>query len=96
MKIKPPIPKCKQCGDDLFDKPAFYYDRRRKYCKVCAEERKHDKDAIRMANQRQECKDARTEKIKRLEQEVEELQQRVELLMNENKSLRAVIIEKRY
>lgn len=96
MKIKPPIPKCKQCGDDLFDEPAFYYDRRRKYCPLCADERKHDKDAMRMEKQREERQNARTEKIERLEREVKELQQRVELLVNENKSLRAVIIEKRF
>ncbi len=96
MKIKPPIPKCKQCGCDLYAEEKFYYDRRKKYCDVCAEERKRDSDARRMKAQRTERKDARTKQIESLKAQVEEQAEQIELLISENKSLRNKIIEGRF
>lgn len=85
------IPKCKMCGADLYDKPQLFYDGRRKYCKVCAEWRKRTQDAQRMVEKRKAERNARTEKIKKLEESVNQLQQQNEMLMLENKELRRII-----
>lgn len=85
------IPKCKMCGADLYDKPQLFYDGRRKYCKVCAEWRKRTQDAQRMVEKRKAERNARTEKIKKLEETVGQLQHKIEMLVLENGELRKVI-----
>lgn len=94
LKVKPPIPKCKQCGCDLYPERRFFYDKRRKYCAVCAEERKRDKDAERMRRLRSEVREERTKEIKRLRNEVENLNEQISLLKAENANLRKIIISK--
>jgi uncharacterized Zn finger protein (UPF0148 family) len=89
------IPKCKMCGADLYDKPQLFYDGRRKYCPVCAEWRKRTQDADRMKEKRKAERDARTQKIKMLEEKVAQLTNQVNALSVENGRLRNLIIELR-
>lgn len=89
------IPKCKMCGADLYEKPQLFYDGRRKYCKACAEWRKRTQDADRMKEKRKAERNARTEKIKTLTEEVRELQDKNNLLIQENNQLRRIITDLR-
>lgn len=75
MKEKPPIPKCKACGDDLYAERRWFYDKRKKYCDNCATERKRNKDALRMKHKREQAKLERDREIARLRMEVEVLQE---------------------
>lgn len=85
------IPKCKMCGGDLYEKQQLFYDKRRKYCSVCAEWRKRNQDANRMKDKRRAEKNARTEKIKALEITVEQLNDKNNILVLENQRLRNII-----
>ena len=89
------IPKCKMCGADLYEKPQLFYDGRRKYCKDCAEWRKRTQDADRMVEKRKAERNARTEKIKTLTEEVRELKDKNNLLIQENNQLRKIITDLR-
>ena len=95
MAIIGAIPVCKMCGAELYDKPQLFYDKRRKYCKVCAEYRKRTQDAQRMKEKRKEIRNARTEKINSLEIENETLKERCQNLLTENALLRKQIIKLR-
>lgn len=95
MKLKPEIPKCKQCGQPLYSEERFFYDKRKKYCAVCAEERKRDKDAERMKQQREQRRNERTEQIESLKKEANELRNKCKLLIDENDLLRKQIIRLR-
>ena len=80
MKEKPPIPKCKNpaCQCDLYPERRFFYDGRKKYCPICAEERKRSKDNLRMKANREQARNERTLKIKSLEAENKELREQHE------------------
>lgn len=95
MAIIGTIPVCKMCGAALYDKPQLFYDKRRKYCKVCAEYRKRTQDAQRMKEKRKEIRNERTEKINSLEIENEILKERCQNLLTENTLLRKQIIKLR-
>lgn len=92
MKVEPEIPKCKQCGAPLYQSRQLFYDKRKKYCPECAEQRKRGKDADRMKKKREERQAERTERIETLEAEVAGLRARVSLLSEENAALRRKII----
>lgn len=89
------MPKCKMCGNDLYEKRQLFYDKRRKYCPICAEWRKRTQDAERMKEKRKAERDARTEKIKTLEEKVELLQNKNDQLLLENTQLRRIITSMR-
>lgn len=89
------MPKCKMCGCDLYEKRQLFYDRRRKYCSACAEWRKRTQDAERMKEKRKAERDARTEKINNLQEQVQMLQDKNERLNLENAQLRKIIISMR-
>lgn len=95
MKIKPKIPVCKQCGEPLYTEEKFFYDGRKKYCDVCAEDRKREMDAERMRLQRVARRDERTKKIEKLESENFELKAKIESLITENNLLRMTLIGQR-
>jgi len=85
------MPKCKMCGCDLYEKRQLFYDRRRKYCPICAEWRKRTQDAERMKEKRKAEQNARTEKINQLQEEVQLLLDKNEQLNSENNQLRRII-----
>ena len=89
MKEKPPIPKCKNkdCQCDLYPERRWFYDRRKKYCDVCAKERKRDKDAQRMKAKREQAKLERDREIARLRSENEAFQKQHEHDVIVNQSL---------
>jgi len=89
------MPKCKMCGNDLYEKRQLFYDKRRKYCPACAEWRKRTQDAERMKEKRKAERNARTEKINQLTEKVQLLQDKNEQLNIENNQLRNVIITMR-
>ena len=85
------MPKCKMCGCDLYEKRQLFYDRRRKYCPICAEWRKRTQDAERTKEKRKAERNARTEKINQLTEKVQLLQDKNEQLNLENNQLRGII-----
>lgn len=89
------MPKCKMCGCDLYEKRQLFYDRRRKYCPICAEWRKRTQDAERMKEKRKAERDARTEKINSLQIEVQILHDKNDQLLLENTQLRRIITSMR-
>lgn len=89
------IPRCKQCGVNLYDDVRLHYDRRKKYCDNCAVERKYMQDANRMREFRKSKSKFKRDVISLQKQEIALLKQEVDDLFQIKTDLEKYIIKLR-